>query len=124
MNNYIILDGYKYKTPFGAWKVRQRKPHSEKYTAGGNIDVTYGPATPYEWEGKILGPVTPEDASWGDIDDLRATVAKRQALPFTSHHGVSYTVHLFGPFTEESMSPVEDAPTNEFRVDCRIVKQS
>jgi hypothetical protein len=122
MNNYMTLDGKKYMVPFGAWKVRQRKPSSEKYTAGGNLDVTYGPATPYEWEGKIIAPVTPIDGTWGDIDDLRLTVAKRTSLSFTDHHSVAHTVHLFGPFTEETMSPMEDAATNEFRVDCRIVK--
>ena len=122
MNNYIVLDGYRYRVPFGSWKVRQRKPFSERYTAGGNLDMTYGPATPYEWEGKIIGPVTPDDESWGSIHDLRLTLAKREALAMTDHHDVDFTVHLLGPFTEETMSPKEDAPTNEFRIDVRIVK--
>ncbi|MCK4975922.1 MAG: hypothetical protein KAS36_03230 [Anaerolineales bacterium] len=122
MNNYIVLDSLKYKTSFGSWKVRQRKPHSEKYTAAGTLDMTYGPASPYEWAGDILAPVTPDDGSYGDIDDLRATLAKCTSLSYQDHYGGSYTVHAIGPFTEESRSPMWDAASNGFRVDVKLVK--
>jgi len=122
MLNYIVLDGYRYKTMFESWTPKTRKPATERYTLAGSLDMTYGPAAPYEWEGKILAPVTPDGGSYGDIDDLRATLIKRTVLSFTDHHGAAYEVHALGPFTEESRSPMWDAASNEFRVDVRLVK--
>jgi len=122
MNNYILLDGYRYKTIFGSWKTKTSKPATERYTLDGSLDVTYGPASPYEWDGKIIGPVVSDGGSWGTIEQLRVTLAKREALAYQDHYGNAYTVHALGPFEEESRSPMWDAQTNEFLVGVRLVK--
>ncbi|MCK5643188.1 MAG: right-handed parallel beta-helix repeat-containing protein, partial [Gammaproteobacteria bacterium] len=106
MNSFIVLDGHRYKCMHEDWRPKRSKSSSAQYTLSGNLDMTYGTVTSFEWEGNILAPVTPDDETYGDIDDLRATLAKRTPLSYRDYYGDEYTVHVIGPFTEESRSPM------------------
>ncbi len=58
MNDYIVLDGKKYKTPAKFWQPYVDKPATVRKTLLGDTDVTFGPAVTEEWRGQIEGPVT------------------------------------------------------------------
>jgi len=88
MNDYITLDGYKYRTPARNWAPAEHKPASVKTTLLGEVDATYGPTTTYEWRGEIAAPVTSPGTGWGTIADLRLSLKKRSALSFSDHYGV------------------------------------
>jgi hypothetical protein len=121
MNNYITLDGYKYMTLHGEWVPVRKKPNTVRLLLSGATDVSYGPAAPKEWKGKIIAPIT-VDAGWGSVDNLRATFAKRQGLSFTDHYaGGAVTVHIIGDFPEESLTAMWDGAENEFRIPVRMV---
>ncbi len=121
MNNYITFDTLKYKAPHLAYAPMRNKPATERLTLSGASDVTYGPGVILEWVGQLLAPVTPEDTGWGDIDDLRASLEKREALALIDHYNVASTVYALGPHDETSFTPVWDAASNEFRVTLRFV---
>lgn len=123
MNNYIVLDGKRYKTRFPGWEPITSKPSTIRVTLGGSLDVTYGPSSIQGWDGEILAPVTPDTVDYGDIDDLRTSLAKTQGLSMTDHYGNVYTVHVVGSYRETSSSPMWDAATNEFRVPVRLVRE-
>jgi len=123
MNSYITLDGKKYKTVHKQWTPGGDKPATLRRTLLGSLDVTYGPGTFNDWQGKIEAPVTPIDGSWGTITDLRTTIAKTSNMSFTDHYGTSYTVHVLGPFQEESRSPMWDGSSNAIYVKMRIVTE-
>jgi len=123
MNNYITLDGKKYKTIHKQWTPGSDKPATLRRTLLGSLDVTYGPGTFNDWQGKLEGPVTPIDGSWGSIADLRLTIVKLTSVSMTDHYGVTFTVHILGPFQEESRSPVWDSASNMIYVKVRIVKE-
>ena len=122
MNNYITLDSKKYKTMHKAWLPITDKPATLRRTLAGSLDVTYGPGVFNEWQGKIEVPVTAA-TGYGTIADLRTTVAKLTSVSMTDHYGATYTVHVLGPFTEESRSPMWDGSLNMIYVQVRIVKQ-
>lgn len=121
MNNYITFDTLKYKAPHLKYAPLRNKPATERITLSGASDVTYGPSTILEWMGEILAPVTPEDTGWGDIDDLRVSLAKREPLALIDHYNVASTVYALGPHGEISFAPVWDAASNEFHVSVRFV---
>ncbi len=104
MNDYITLDGYKYRTPARNWAPAEHKPASVKTTLLGEVDATYGPTTTYEWRGEIAAPVTSPGTGWGTIADLRLSLKKRSALSFSDHYGVRVRT-CTGPFPERSLSP-------------------
>lgn len=122
MNRWITLDGKKYATPAQAWQPLIAKSAQVRYNLDGSTDVTYGPAVPFEWIGQIIGPVTPEDSSWGDIHELKASLGKQETLAFIDHYGDAYNVAIVGPIVAESKSPKWDAPTNEFLVATRLIR--
>lgn len=121
MNNYVTFDTLKYKAPHGAFSQMRNKPATERVTLSGKSDITFGPGTLTQWVGEILAPVTPEDTGWGDIDDLRASLEKRTALPFIDHYNTAVTVYAMGPHGETSKVPMWDAASNEFRITVRFV---
>ena len=121
MNNYITLDGLKYMAPHGDFGQMRGKPSTERVTLSGRTDVTYGPATLVEWSGSLIAPVTPPDTGWGDVDDLRYTLGKRQSLAFTNHYGVAGVVYAVGPHGEISFAPVWDAASNEFYITVKLL---
>ena len=122
MNNYIVLDGLKYKTPGKSWNNITTKPGTVRYTLLGAIDGTFGAATLFDWDGEIEGPVTPQDGTWGTITTLRASLAKLSALSFTDHYGNSFTVICQGPFKERSLMNMWDSPSNTIFVQAHITK--
>lgn len=123
MNDYITLDGYKYRTPARSWVMTNHKPASVKPTLIGETDATYGPVTILEWRGEIAGPVTAPGAGWGTIATLRATLKKRSTLSFTDHYGTTRTVNVLGPFIERSLTPNWDAPSNQIYASVTILYQ-
>ena len=126
MNNYITLDGKKYRTPSKYWTPVEDKPATVKMTLNGTVDVTYGPHTFFEWRGQIEGPVTPDDTNWGTIEDLRTTCAKTTSVKFRDHYYPTHSeidVHVLGPFQERSLSTMWDNASNRIYVTVRIVKQ-
>jgi hypothetical protein len=72
MNNYIILDGKKYKTPAKRWSPVYGKPATVKTTLMGVVDVTYGPGFYNEWQGEIEGPVVPIDDGTRQVETATA----------------------------------------------------
>jgi len=121
MNNYITLDGYKYATSAANWRPVVNKPYKERYTLAGDLDVTYGDATPTAWEGDIHGPVTARATGWGTIATLRTSMAKKSAVNFTDHNGASGTVHILGQFQQKSTLNTWDASGNVWLVSVRLV---
>ncbi len=121
MNNYIVLDSYRYLTKT-TWVPLTAKPASVRYNLSGTTDVTYGPAVPVEWAGQVIAPVTRAGAQWGTIDDLRVTLAKRQALDFYDHYDAYYSVHVLGQFIEESLMTMWDDVLNEFWIPIQLIK--
>jgi hypothetical protein len=121
MNNYVTFDTLKYAAPHGGFGPIRNKPTTERITLSGKSDITFGPGTLIEWTGEILAPVTPRDTGWGDIDDLRDSLEKRTYLPFIDHYNVATTVYALGAHAENSITPVWDGATNEFRVTVRFV---
>jgi hypothetical protein len=121
MNNYVTLDGKRYIAPHGGFFPMRNKPATERITLSGASDITFGSGTMLEWIGMLIAPVTPIDSNWGDIDDLRATLEKRQGLGFTDFYGVATTVYAMDKHAEESISPMWDAATNEIRFTVRLI---
>ncbi len=120
--DYVTLNGKRYVTPFRQWFPVRKKPNRLKYTLGGTPDVTYGPALPVEWRGKLKVPVSDTDSDMGDITDFRTAVALKTAMPFVDHYGDAYTVHLIGEFTEDTWLPVVWSALNTFYIPVRLVK--
>lgn len=118
----MVLDDKRYMTRAGSWRTQTLKPSTVRYTLAGTLDATYGPAAPYEWIGDIIAPVVAQGAVWGTIEDLRTSLAKVQSLSYVDHYGDVYTVHAMGPFIEDSLSPMWDGESNEFRVSARLIK--
>lgn len=121
MNNYIVLDGCKYVTPFGRWTPIIDKPATARIDLTGGLDVTYGPSTWQKWQGVIEVPAEPPSSDWGDPDNLRVTLAKRSAVLFYDHYGRSYNVHCLGPFPEMSMTPAWDGASNVLFIQLSLV---
>jgi hypothetical protein len=121
MNNYITLDGKRYATRADNWFIVENKPHTERYTLFGEVDITYGVSSPTAWEGEIIAPVTPKGFAWGDIDNLLVTLRKKEAVSFYDHHGTSGQVHCLGSLEKRSLMNVWDDPQNVFYVSVRLV---
>lgn len=121
MKNYIMLDGYKYATNASNWRPVYAKPHTERRTLSGAIDITYGPVYISAWEGEINAPVTAREVGWGTISQLRTTLEKRQAVTLVDHTEVTYNVHCLGEHIERSLLNVWDSADNVFYVSVRLV---
>lgn len=121
VNDYITLDGKKYRVPSKTWEPSINKPETVRVTLSGALDLTYGPSVFKEWIGSIEAPVTPIDSSWGSVADVRTSLAKKSSVTFVDHYGTSYTVAVSGPFRERSISPKWDASTNVILFDVRII---
>lgn len=123
MNNYITLDGYKYATNANKWEEVTFKPTTVRYTLNGGVDVTYGPATPREWIGEILAPVTARAEGWGTINTLKTTLVKKLAVAFIDHYGYSCNVHCIGEQRGRSLSPRWDDAQNVFFMPVELVEE-
>jgi hypothetical protein len=111
MNNYVLLDGYKYFAPFKQWEPSPEKPMSYRYTWGSGVEVTYGPAVFKVWKGSLIARVTPI-TDFGSVANIRATLLKTQALSFQDHEGNTFQVHAAYAGPEKSISPRWDGPSN------------
>jgi hypothetical protein len=121
MNDYITLDGKRYRTAAESWEPNEERPLIIRRLMSGNTNVTFGPATFTGWRGVVCVDVTPA-ANFGSVDDLRATYRKRQSLSFTDHYGTNYTVVIDRAVNEKSLSPVWTAVDNVFRLNMSLVK--
>jgi len=121
MNAYVTLDGNKYSAPHGQWAPSTDRPVVVRRLLSGGTNVTFGPAPIQRWQGQLNASVTPA-SGFGDIDDLRATVAKLESLSFTDHYGTSYTVVVDRSVGEESLSPVWDSAENKFKVSLTLLE--
>ena|SRR5271157_2549424 len=124
MNNYITLDGKKYKTPGAVWSPTVTRPTTIRYTLLGPVDATFGAANLCDWVGDIEGPITPTDGTWGSITDLRASLAKLMAINLIDHYGISYTIVCQGGYKETSFMNVWDDPSNHINISVRLTKVS
>lgn len=123
MNDYVTLNGKRYTAPFGMFAPRRSKPSRVRYNLSGALDVTYGPALPLVWEGKLKVPAVEADSDpEGDIDDFRVAIALKTSMAFIDHYGNSYTVHLLGNFVEDPKIPVLDSVDNVFYIPVRIIR--
>ena len=111
MNNYITLDGKKYKTTAKSWKPSVIIPNTIRFNLDGSLDATFGPATIYQFDGTIMAPVT-APTGYGSVDNLRASLQKRQILTFIDHYNTTYSI-VSTNYTEYSLSPKWDNTTNE-----------
>ena len=123
MNDYVILDGKRYVAPFLQFEAKRQVPQRQKYTLGGTLDVTYGPAAPLFWEGKLKVPVVGRDSDFGNIVDFRLTIVKKVAIAFTDHLTDVYTVHISGIHHEVPKVPVVDSIENVFLVIINLYKK-
>ena len=121
MNNYITLDGKKYKCPWRAWSPEGNVPSAARLLLDGTSDIVFGSASILTWSGEIEAPVTPEDALWGKPEDLKCSLTKRTTLTFIDHYGVTYTVLAKGPFKERSLSPKWDSESNVMFISAMFV---
>jgi hypothetical protein len=121
MNAYVIINGKKYRTNHKNWRYTPDVPRSERILLDGALDVTYGPASIKRWAGEVVAPVTPDDATWGSVVDLRAALALRQKLTFIDHYGASRPSSFSGPFEERSLSPNWDGPSNTIYVQVKVM---
>lgn len=122
MNDYIILDGKRYTAPFLQFEAKRQVPQRQKYTLGGTLDVTYGPANPLFWEGKLKVPVLELDSDYGNIVDFRLTIVKKIAVSFTDHLTDVYTVHISGVHHEIPKVPVVDSVENVFYIPIKLTR--
>lgn len=114
MNDYVTLDGKRYKAVFGQWNPTRIKPARVRKTLAGATDATYGPAITVQWDGTLVVPVTPSGSSWGSDSDLRDTFDKMENLTFVDHYADSYSVVMVNALQEQSLTPVLDQANNRF----------
>jgi hypothetical protein len=123
MNDYIILDGKRYRTGHPEWEPIEDRPMVVKRLLSGATNVTFGPATFTSWSGVIHVDVGAQ-APFGTIDDFRATCRKRAVLSFTDHYGNSASVVIDRRVGGRSLSPMWDANDNVWRMNITLLKVS
>lgn len=118
--DYIILDGYRYKTLAKVWKPSVLRPATARMTLGGTLEATFAPATMKRWEGAITvphGESAPGVANGtlpGNVFTLRASLAKSATVLFTDHNGNAYTCVCQGPYEEQSIVNVWNSASNRY----------
>jgi hypothetical protein len=121
MNDYITLDGKRYRTVHENWAPLEERPMVVRRLLSGRSDVTWGPATFPGWRGQVAVEVGSQ-APFGNINDFRASYRKRTALDFIDHYGASYSVVIERSVDERSLSPMWDAPDNVIKVNVTLLK--
>lgn len=126
--DYIILDGYRYKTLAKQWRPVTARPATARLTLLGEMEGTFGVGTMMRWDGQISvrhgeeAPLPADGSEYGNIFTLRATMQKREALAFTDHNGAAFpeTV-MIGPFDETALVNVWNSNTNKYYVRVQLV---
>ncbi len=121
MNDYIVLDGFKYRTTHKQWQPIVDRPVVIKKLLSGTRNVTFGPAMKPIWQGAVRAPVSTAEVGFGTIDDLRTTYYKLSSLSFEDHYGDAYTVVLDRRVNEVSFTPKWDGASNKFEVMLTVV---
>jgi hypothetical protein len=127
---YIILDGYRYRALARQWRPVPTRSATARLTLQGNLEGTFGAGGMKRWEGLIStthGESSPGAADGtldGNISTLRTSLMKRQALPFTDHTGAAYSVVAIGPFPEQAVQNVWNAPSNKYQVQVQLVAKA
>jgi hypothetical protein len=120
MNDYITLDGKRYKTTKKSWTPETVTPMQSKDYLNGDLNATFGATSLLMWEGVIIAPST-APTLFGSIKDIDKTLVKRETVSFTDHHGTTYAnVHLIGPFAKHSLFPNWDVAGNPIYVSITI----
>jgi hypothetical protein len=120
---YILLDGLKYKTLAKQWRPTTLKPAQARLDLMGRLSATFAAAALKRWDGIIAAPTTASDG-YGSIDDLRVSIAKRAMVSFTDHYGTEYPHSVvLGPFEEEHLQNVWNAPSNKVYVRVSITSE-
>jgi len=122
MNNYVTLDGHRYKAVFDQYSQSRSKPARVRKNLAGATDVTYGPAVTIGWVGELIVPVSASGSDWGNSADLRTTYEKMENLTFVDHYGTSHTVVMLGELDEQSLLPVLDSALNRFIFKVNLVE--
>jgi hypothetical protein len=130
---YIILDGFRYKTLAKQWRPTTIRPVQARITLAGRLTATFGAAALKRWDGIISAPsgeavpppAIPGETVYGTIENLRATLRKHEQVKFTDHYGTVYWFStILGPFEEESLQNIWNAPTNKFLVRVSIMAEA
>lgn len=124
MNDYVMLDGNKYKAMFGQWSPELAKPSKVRMTLSGSPDVTYGPGVFTRWAGMLITYADPTQIAdgFGSRFDLENTYSKGREVAFTDHEGNSYNVHFVGTLKRKQLTPVTDSVNNRFFFSVALVK--
>ena len=112
MNNYIKLGTKQYVTPSPNWEPTNITPREVRVLQDGTLDATFANVTILEWRGEVEAPVTPENASWGSVSDLRTILATKGSVAFEDHYGNAYTAYISEIGSEFSASPMWDGASN------------
>lgn len=121
MNNYIILDGKRYRTAAESWEPNEERPLIVRRLMSGGSNVTFGPATFTGWRGVVVVDVSAV-APFGTPTEFRTTYRKRDVLSFTDHFGNVSSVVIDRSVVEKSVSPMHDAPDNTMRFNLALIK--
>jgi hypothetical protein len=124
MNDYVMLDGNKYKAIFGQWAPERAKPSKIRMTLSGGVDAVYGPGVFKRWAGVLIAvndPVKIADG-FGSREDLEAAYDKARDVAFVDHEGDAYNVHMMGTLKQRQLTPVTDSDNNRFHYSISMVK--
>jgi hypothetical protein len=123
MNDYVTLDGYKYRTVFGQWTPVFNKPTTVRYPADGTLDVNYGETTYREWAGLFSAPITSEGVGWGTYTTLKASILKNENLSYIDHEDATvHSVAILGGFEVKSRTPDLYGASNKLYMMMRLLK--
>ena len=102
-NPYIVLNSKKYPVAFTRYQPTQEKAQAVHVTVGGTHVSQHFDFVEYRWGFDLRVPYT-GDATWGDLDDIKAAYAL-EYCSFTDHYGNTYNV-----FFEGILQEIPDAP--------------
>lgn len=128
--DYIVLNGYRYKTPARSWKPTTERPATARLTLMGNLEATFGAGALKKWEGTIAAvhgeeaPGPADGTLYGNIFTLRQALQQRSLLMFNDHYGDGYQVVSMGPFDETMLHNVWNALTNKYYVRVTLVAKA
>ncbi len=120
INNFITLDGKKYKTSANNWLEIENSPRQHKRLLSSAGDISFGVNTFLAWKGDIFVDVSPTDILYGSFDDLQTTFRKKSSLTMIDHYGVSRSVVMGGTMEKRSILPDWADPSNEFHISVEI----